>query len=558
MSKRPSSRRRLPLACYAASLFLTPPLCSGTKHSFITRNDGRSFIGLGAPFGFQPGGNYNLTVFDFELSVDKKGKRRSADGRTALRYVEAGFLLKRFDSESHYHQAVAERPAGGTVCAFESYRGLDDAAGPASALDDLLGADDDGLDVKYDDDEGGGHRPSAAGTDGIFLSMNQPERSWKPHVASISYTFDKPEDEGLYFLIFQICPRGDVDGVGIGVRASFAADLHFKNYDTFGRPSYLTAGEMWLPEMYLYFSMSYALCFGLWASNVRNIRLGRNPIWAPPGGRSLSRPSVHAIHHLMTLLLGLKTATVFFEAARYYHIKIHGHAEFLSAVYLFMSFVKGMFMFTVILLIGSGWSLVKPALGDREKMVIWLVLVLQVIDNVAVVVLSRETEGEKLYEDWSALLHLVDILCCCAVLIPIVWQVNSLETVMQADTEKSASGIDDPSDAPHEPKGITDVESEAPASADAGRTLRKLKQFRHFYILVVGYIYFTRIAVYLFATMLGYRQTWLRYFVTELGTLVFYAVVGFLFRPEDDNPYFEVKEGDAASREIEFSSTPPA
>jgi hypothetical protein len=128
----------------------------------------------------------------------------------------------------------------------------------------------------------------------------------------------------------------------------------------------------------------------------------------------------------MTLLLGLKTATVFFEALRYSSIRIHGHAEFLSAVYYIMSFVKGIFMFTVILLIGSGWSLIKPVLGDKEKKIIWVVLVLQVIDNIAVAVLAQEAEGEKLYDDWSALLHLVDILCCCAILIPIVWQVSAL------------------------------------------------------------------------------------------------------------------------------------
>jgi hypothetical protein len=73
----------------------------------------------------------------------------------------------------------------------------------------------------------------------------------------------------------------------------------------------------------------------------------------------------------------------------------------------------------VILLIGSGWSLIKPVLGDKEKKIIWVVLVLQVIDNIAVAVLAQEAEGEKLYDDWSALLHLVDILCCCAILIPI-------------------------------------------------------------------------------------------------------------------------------------------
>ena len=311
---------------------------------------------------------------------------------------------------------------------------------------------------------------------------------------------------------------------------------------------------MKLPGMYLYFSISYALCFLLWSANVRNIRLGRDPIWTSPRGIT-SRASVYAIHHLMTLLLGLKTLTVLFEAARYHSIRIHGHAEFLSTLYLAMSFIKGIFMFTVILLIGSGWSLVKPVLGDREKKIIWLVLVLQVIDNIAVVVVSQETEGEKLYDDWSALLHLVDILCCCAVLVPIVWQVNSLEAVVEADVERSNPCEEGQNDDLSKPEAITGVESYNPASSEAGLTLRKLKQFQRFYILVVVYIYFTRIVVYLFATMLGYRHTWLRYFVTELGTLVFYSVVGFLFRPMDDNPYFEANGGDLESEEIEFSST---
>jgi len=303
----------------------------------------------------------------------------------------------------------------------------------------------------------------------------------------------------------------------------------------------------------LYFSVSYALCFFLWTSNIRNIRLGREPIMIPRGLGS-SRPSVHAIHHLMTILLGLKTVTIFFEALRYHYIRIHGHAEIISAVYFTISFVKGVFMFTVILLIGSGWSLVKSSLGDREKKLIWLVLVLQVIDNIAVAVLSQEVEGEKLYEDWSALLHLVDILCCCAVLLPIVWQVNSLEKSVEGET-KCSSPNDEGTDVANKSNAITDVESEIPTTADAAFSLRKLKQFQRFYILVVVYIYFTRIAVYLFATMLGYRQTWLRYFVTELGTLVFYSVVGFLFRPMEDNPYLEAKGTDSDVVEIEFETT---
>ena len=158
---------------------------------------------------------------------------------------------------------------------------------------------------------------------------------------------------------------------------------------------------------------------------------------------------------------------------------------------------------------------------------------------------SQETVGERLYEDWSALLHFVDILCCCAVLVPIVWQVNSLESIVEAETKRS-------SEDQNKSSAITNVDSEAPATVDAAQTLRRLKQFQRFYIFVVVYIYFTRIAVYLFATVLGYKVTWLRYLVTELGTLVFYCVVGVLFRPTEDNQYLNVEGGET---EIEFAST---
>lgn len=531
-------------------------LCVATKHSFTTRQDTRHLIGpIGAPFGFLTGGIYNLTVFDFELSIG--GKNKEDDGQEqkqydALQFVEAGFLLKRFDSGSDFskfYDAVSEDQS---LCVFESHRSMDWVSTDSSNKDDDLLAADDEVEVKYDDD--GHHHLNDVGSGGVYLSMNQPEKSWKPHTATVSYSFTNVNDEGLYFLIFQLCSRGK-EAKNVHIRSSFELDLHFMNFDSFGNPSYLTAGEMKLPGMYLYFSISYALCLFLWASNIRNIRLGREPLWTSRDGRT-SRPSVHAIHHLMTILLALKTVTILFEAWRYHSIRFRGHAEFLSAVYFFMSCIKGIFMFTVILLIGSGWSLIKPALGDREKKIIWVVLFLQVIDNIAVAVLSQELEGEKRYEDWSALLHLVDILCCCAILIPIVWQVNSLENIVEAESMK-ANPIFERDGVDPKTRVVTDIESEAPATAVAARSLMKLKQFQRFYILVVLYVYFTRIVVYLFATMLGYRLTWLRHLVTELATLVFYMVVGILFRPTDDNPYLQANIGadDVDVVEFEFSGT---
>jgi hypothetical protein len=73
----------------------------------------------------------------------------------------------------------------------------------------------------------------------------------------------------------------------------------------------------------------------------------------------------------------------------------------------------------VILLIGTGWSLLKPFLNDREKKIIAVVLVLQVcvsergcegealaqcrrqvLDNVALVVLEEMAPGSQEWYTW--------------------------------------------------------------------------------------------------------------------------------------------------------------
>jgi len=508
--------RWAPLAFVAS---LLPLVCVATKHTFSTNQDARFLIGpIGVPYGFLEGGVYNLTCFDFELTLGNKryGKRNkhtrnrgsrndTAEEEEKLAGVEAGFLLKRYDSESQFAQHYERIMDDPSSCAYEPFRS--DGGGKA----------DGGGDGRAD-----GVR---AAEEGIFLSMKDRDESWKPRRPSIAHTF-AADEEGLYFLYYQICPRGGESNNSRAVaeiRSTFELDLAYHNVDGLGNVSYLTAGEMPLPHMFLYFSVSYALCLGLWIATVRRSS------GAGTGGGGGGRPVVLPIHHMMTALLALKFFTVFFESVRYHYIRVSGHADAWSAVYYTFAFLKGMFLFTVILLIGSGWSFVKPFLNDREKKVIYVVLVLQVIDNVAVAVLTHGTEGEQLYDDWSAILHLVDILCCCAVLVPIIWSVNALEKNMESENDGKGQGGE---------------ATDRPATAEAQKTLTKLKLFRSFYLLVVAYIYFTRIVVFLFATILGYRHTWLRYFVTELGTLAFYAVVGMQFRPMAENPYFAVKKDD--------------
>ena len=135
---------------------------------------------------------------------------------------------------------------------------------------------------------------------------------------------------------------------------------------------------------------------------------------------------VHSIHNMMTILLVLKCLSLFFESVRYHYISIYGVSEMWSMVYYVFAFLKGVMLFTVILLIGSGWSLMKSYLNDQEKRIVWVVLVLQVLDNIAMIVLEESAPGSQGWLTWRDILHLVDIICCCAILLPIVWSIRHL------------------------------------------------------------------------------------------------------------------------------------
>ena len=173
----------------------------------------------------------------------------------------------------------------------------------------------------------------------------------------------------------------------------------------------------------------------------------------------------------------------------------------------------------VILLVGTGWSIVKPYLSGRERRIVVVVLVLQVVDNLALVVFEEAAPGSRAWLTWRDVLHLVDIACCVAILMPIVWSIRHLREAAAADGK-------------------------------AADTVGKLTLFRQFYVMVVAYVYFTRIVVFLLAATLPFQWLWLRYVFSEGATLLFYVVTGYKFRPAEDNPYLPLKKGDGDLEEF--------
>jgi len=147
-----------------------------------------------------------------------------------------------------------------------------------------------------------------------------------------------------------------------------------------------------------------------------------------------------------------------------------------------------------------------------------VVVPLQILDNIAMIIVDEAAPGSVGWFTWKDIFRLVDIICCGAVLIPIIWSIKHLREASQSDGK-------------------------------AARNLQKLRLFRQFYLIVVSYIYFTRIIIYLLDATLQYDLIYLGEVFTELATLSFFLVVGYKFRPVQNNPYFNMEEEDAARME---------
>ena len=170
-------------------------------------------------------------------------------------------------------------------------------------------------------------------------------------------------------------------------------------------------------------------------------------------------------------------------------------------------------MFITIVLIGAGWTFVKHILSDRDKKIFVIIIPLQILTNVAQIIFEETEEGAEGYDMWKDIFILVDLLCCGAILFPVVWSIRHLQQASQTDGK-------------------------------AAINLEKLKIFRHFYIMVVCYIYFTRIIILLLEFTVPFRYKWLGQFLVEMATLFFFVMTGYKFRPASNNPYLLVSTSD--------------
>ncbi|XP_047326972.1 protein CANDIDATE G-PROTEIN COUPLED RECEPTOR 7-like [Impatiens glandulifera] len=279
------------------------------------------------------------------------------------------------------------------------------------------------------------------------------------------------------------------------------------NLDTkSGQRDYLSAGKTSLPWIYFLLFITYVAIAVAWIYVLYSKLL-----------------SVYRIHFFMLAVVLLKALNLVCEAEDKSYIKRTGTAHGWDILFYIFSFLKGITLFTLIVLIGTGWSFLKPYLQDKEKKVLMIVIPLQVIANVAQVVIDETGPfGQDSYT-WKQVFLLVDVICCCAVLFPIVWSIKNLREAARTDGKAAVN-------------------------------LMKLTLFRQYYIIVICYIYFTRVVVYALETITSYRYQWTSILAAELATLAFYVFTGYNFMPKAHNPYFAIddEEEEAAAEALKL------
>uniref|UniRef100_A0A671TGY8 G protein-coupled receptor 108 n=1 Tax=Sparus aurata TaxID=8175 RepID=A0A671TGY8_SPAAU len=283
--------------------------------------------------------------------------------------------------------------------------------------------------------------------------------------------------EGLYSLKFHYCQNRKLE-------------VTEKNPD-----GYLSAAEIPLSRLYIGMAGVFFTAAMIWVYTLMKHRY-----------------SVFKIHWLMAALAFTKSISLVFHSINYHFINTKGHPiEGWAVMYYITHLLKGALLFITLALIGTGWAFVKYILSDKEKKIFMIVIPLQVLANVAYIIIESTEEGSSEYYLWKEILFLVDLICCGAILFPVVWSIRHLQEASSTDGK-------------------------------AAMNLEKLKLFRHYYVMIVCYIYFTRIIAILLKVTMPFQWQWCYEFLVEVSTLIFFVLTGYKFRPASNNPYLQLPQ----------------
>ena len=485
-----------------AAAGLSPSPAEARIHDLKVVGDARKAFNI-ETFGLVEGG---------EIVIQVKALQLIGPSNAQTDVANDGFIVRRTGSESDsvaFLEAVLDY---GKCIRTSKHKGLFEADGDVGLCQKQLenGKDSDASECNYEVVN------TPAGQDAPTVKITVAE----------GYS-------ARYQLLFQRCSEATTS-------VSFAIEVSFANPG----PNYLSAGDTGLPSLFMVSAAVYGAALASWIYFCRE-----------------NRDNVHQVHIMMAALGFAKLLSLFFESLSYSAIASYGRPIGWNVLFYIFYFVKALMLFVVILLVGTGWSFVKPFLNDQEKKIFMVVIPLQVLENIAYIILSESAPGSVGFLTWLNLLHFIDLICCCAVLFPIVWSIKRLASAgglpqLNSDLEDATmpGGTEDMTEE-EEQAALRDAAEDAGGRANL-QSLSRLRQFREFYLVLIAYIYFTRIVVDMIASSVPFQLEWLGAFFNEVATLSLLAFVAYRFRPVRNNPYMPVRAGgdddedDAGSRRL--------
>lgn len=283
--------------------------------------------------------------------------------------------------------------------------------------------------------------------------------------------YEVPRDHrGVWSFHFIICgpvPSGHSVTVG----------LQLDNIDMNGRNSYLSADKMTLPYIFLWAGLAHLALLVVWVWT----------LWNSPSRE------IFALHWLMLMLLILKIFSIFCESFMYFSMASSGAPNGWKVAFYFFQAARSLFIFFIVLLIGSGWRLMRSHIVPQDRYLFWIVLPLQLIANIGIAASDELT----LNQHWFYFFQILDILCCILVLSPAL----------------------EPAERPQKRSQMID-------------------RLRYFYVLLICYIYATRVLTQILPLLLPANSAWVSNLTSELATILFFFFAGREFRPSRDNPLF--------------------
>ncbi|KAF7143183.1 hypothetical protein RHSIM_Rhsim05G0008400 [Rhododendron simsii] len=292
---------------------------------------------------------------------------------------------------------------------------------------------------------------------------------------------------------------------------SISMHVHVETYnvDQDGK-DYLEVGRTQLPMIYFIFSVLYLPFLALWVYICFK-----------------NRSFVRKIHILMAILIVMKWLNLFFEAEDKHFIKVSGTPHGWDLWFYLFHCLRALLLLTVIMLIGTGWTILKPTLHANDKEILAMGVTIQVFASIAHVYTDEIGPSNRYYLFFTLVLLLVDLVGFAIVFVPTNSSIKTLKEAAETD-------------------------------GTAARDLGKMRLLRNFNGCVLVF-WQLKWSAWIYVSMVPEDDCgleWLIVTVEETVAVGFYVGMFYLFRPREQNEYFIVQDEETALATIrrEFES----